>query len=148
MTKKDRLNAILAIIKETEISTQEELTEKLIGMGFDVSQATVSRDINELDLIKVEGVDRKSVYKKADKINADIPQRIKDLFKQITVSIVAANNLIVVKTLNGNGSSAGMAIDQMHIPQILGTIAGDDTLLIVAKTNSDAEIVVNILRSV
>ena len=148
MTKKDRLNAICTIIRETEISTQEELTEKLIGMGFDVSQATVSRDINELDLIKVEGVDRKSVYRKADKISSDIPQKIKDLFKQITVSIIAANNLIVVKTLNGNGSSAGMAIDQMHIPQILGTIAGDDTLLIVAKTNSDAEIVVKILRSV
>ncbi len=148
MTKKERLNAICTIIRENEISTQEELTEKLIGMGFNVSQATVSRDINELDLIKVEGVDRKSVYRKADKINADIPQKIKDLFKQITVSIVAANNRIVVKTLNGNGSSAGMAIDQMHIPQILGTIAGDDTLLIVAKTNSDAEIIVKILRSV
>ncbi|MBQ6727474.1 MAG: arginine repressor [Clostridia bacterium] len=148
MTKKERLNAICTIIRENEISTQEELTEKLIGMGFNVSQATVSRDINELDLIKVEGVDRKSVYRKADKINADIPQKIKDLFKQITVAIVAANNLIVVKTLNGNGSSAGMAIDQMHIPQILGTIAGDDTLLIVAKTNSDAEIIVKILRSV
>ena len=148
MTKKDRLNAICTIIRENEVSTQEELTEKLIGMGFNVSQATVSRDINELDLIKVEGIDRKSVYWKADKINADIPQKIKDLFKQITVSIVAANNLIVVKTLNGNGSSAGMAIDQMHIPQILGTIAGDDTLLIVAKTNSDAEIIVKILRSV
>ena len=148
MTKKERLNAICTIIRENEISTQEELTEKLIGMGFNVSQATVSRDINELDLIKVEGVDRKSVYRTADKINADIPQKIKDLFKQITVAIVAANNLIVVKTLNGNGSSAGMAIDQMHIPQILGTIAGDDTLLIVAKTNSDAEIIVKILRSV
>lgn len=148
MTKKDRLNAICTIIKENEVSTQEELTDKLNGLGFNVSQATVSRDINELDLIKVEGVDRKSVYRKADKVSSDIPQKIKDLFKQITVSIVAANNLIVVKTLNGNGSSAGMAIDQMHIPQILGTIAGDDTLLIVAKTNADAEIIVKILRSV
>ena len=148
MTKKERLNAICTIICENEISTQEELTEKLNEMGFNVSQATVSRDINELDLIKVEGVDKKSVYRKAGKMNVDIPQKIKDLFKQITVSIVAANNLIVVKTLNGNGSSAGMAIDQMHIPQILGTIAGDDTLLIVAKNNSDAEVVVKVLRSV
>lgn len=148
MTKKERLNVICVLIKENEISTQEELTEKLNEMGFNVSQATVSRDINELDLIKVEGIDKKSIYRKAEKMNVDIPQKIKDLFKQITVSIVAANNLIVVKTLNGNGSSAGMAIDQMHIPQILGTIAGDDTLLIVAKNNADAEIIVKILRSV
>lgn len=148
MTKKERLDAICTLISDNEISTQEELTEKLNKIGFNVSQATVSRDINELDLIKVEGVDKKSVYRKAGKINADIPQRIKDLFKQITVSIVSANNLIVVKTLNGNGSSAGMAIDQMHIPQILGTIAGDDTLLIVAKNNSDAEVIVKTLRSV
>lgn len=148
MTKKERLNAICDLISEYEISTQEELTEKLVEKGFDVSQATVSRDINELDLIKTEGLSKKSVYRKAEKIKSDVPQRIKDLFRQITVSIVSANNLIVVKTLNGNGSSAGMAIDQMRIPQILGTIAGDDTLLIVAKNNSDAEIIVKILRAV
>lgn len=148
MTKKERLNAICVLIKENEISTQEELTEKLNSMGFNVSQATVSRDINELDLIKAEGMTKKSIYKRADKINAEIPDRIRDLFKQITISIVAANNLIVVKTLNGNGSSAGMTVDQMHIPQILGTIAGDDTLLIVAKNNTDAETIVKILRAV
>lgn len=148
MTKKERLNAICALIKENEISTQEELTERLVKMGFDVSQATVSRDINELDLIKAEGTTKKSVYRKADRLNTEIPERIKDIFKQITLSIVVANNLIVVKTLNGNGSSAGMAIDQMHIPQILGTIAGDDTLLIVAKNNADAEIIVKILRAI
>ena len=148
MTKKERLNAIYSIIGEYEISTQEELTEKLNERGFNVSQATVSRDINELELIKTEGATRKSIYRRADKINTDIPQKIKDLFRQITLSIVSANNLIVVKTLNGNGSSAGMAIDQMHIPQILGTIAGDDTLLIVAKNNADAEIILRILRAI
>ena len=148
MTKKERMNAICALIKENEISTQEELTERLVKMGFNVSQATVSRDINELDLIKAEGTTKKSVYRKADRLNTEIPERIKDIFKQITLSIVVANNLIVVKTLNGNGSSAGMAIDQMHIPQILGTIAGDDTLLIVAKNNADAEIIVKILRAI
>ena len=148
MTKKEKLNAVCALINEFEISTQEELTAKLNERGFNVSQATVSRYINELDLIKVEGIEKKSIYRQAGKINSDIPQNIKELFKQITVSIMSANNLIVVKTLNGNGSSAGMSVDRMHIPQILGTIAGDDTLLIVAKTNSDAEIIVKILRSV
>ena len=148
MKRKDRLIAIEKLISEYEISTQEELTKRLNDLGYDVSQATVSRDINELDLIKVEGNGKKSVYIKPQKINTEISPRIKELFRQITVSIVAANNLIVVKTLNGNGSSAGMAIDQMNIPQILGTVAGDDTLLIVAKSDSDAEIILKILKAI
>ena len=146
--KKNRQEKMLELISRYEIETQDELIEKLRESGIEVTQATVSRDINELDLIKVNGAVKKSVYRKADNFNTEIPQKIKDLFKQITVSIVSANNLIVVKTLNGNGSSAGMTIDRMHIPQILGTIAGDDTLLIVAKSNADAEIVVKILRSI
>ncbi len=148
MKRKDRLIAIEKLISEYEISTQEELTKRLNDLGYDVSQATVSRDINELDLIKTEGSGKKSVYIKPQKINTEISPRIKELFRQITVSIVAANNLIVLKTLNGNGSSAGMAIDQMSIPQILGTVAGDDTLLIVAKSNSDAETILKILKSI
>ncbi len=148
MKRKDRLIAIENIISEYEISTQEELTHKLNELGFDVSQATISRDINELALIKTDGVAKKSIYVMPQKINTEIPTKIKELFKNITVSIVSANNLIVVKTLNGNGSSAGMAIDQMRIPQILGTIAGDDTLLIVAKNNSDAETILKILQAI
>lgn len=148
MKKKDRLNAILSLIKNNEISTQEELTDRLNGLGFNVSQATVSRDINELDIIKVESTGKRSVYSVAKIPESEMPDNIKELFKQIVLSIVAANNLIVVKTLNGNGGSAGMAVDRMHIPQILGTIAGDDTLLIVTKNNADAEIAVKILRSI
>ena len=70
------------------------------------------------------------------------------LYRQVTLSISSANNLIVVKTLSGNANTVGMVIDAMHLPQVLGTIAGDDTLLIVAKSNSDAEVVVKILRSI
>lgn len=148
MKKKDRLNAILSLINENDISTQEELTARLNDMGFNVSQATVSRDINELDIIKVESVGKRSVYSVAKIPDTEMPNNIKEIFKQITQSIVSANNLIVVKTLNGNGGAAGMAVDRMRIPQILGTIAGDDTLLIVTKNNADADIVVRILRSI
>lgn len=148
MKRKDRLVAIEKIISEYEISTQEELTKKLNDLGYGVSQATVSRDINELDLIKTEGSGKKTVYVKPQKMNTEIPMKIKELFRQITLSIIAANNLIVIKTLNGNGSSAGMAVDEMHIPQVLGTVAGDDTLLIVAKTNYDAETILKILKAI
>ncbi len=146
MSKKERLNKIVEIINDFEIDTQEELTAKLNEYGFNVSQATVSRDINELDLTKGAGREKKFKYVKSNIYNVNIPKKIIDLYKHVTVSISFANNLIVIKTLSGNAGSAGMAIDEMHFPQVLGTIAGDDVLLIIAKSNSDAEIIVKTLR--
>ena len=147
MKRKERLDLILNIIKDKEISNQEELTDELNKLGCDVSQATVSRDINELNLIKVEGVKKKNRYFYMVSISENFPKRNIELFKHVTLSIVVANNLVVVKTLAGNGSSAGMTVDSMHIPQVIGSIAGDDTLVIIAKTNADAEIISQILRS-
>ena len=147
MTKKERHKKILELINEFEIDTQEELTSRLNEYGCDVSQATVSRDIKELDLIKSAGREKKVKYLKLSN-NVDIPKKIIDLYKHVTLSISYANNLIVIKTLSGNASSAGMAIDAMHFPQVLGTIAGDDVLLIIAKSNSDAETIVNTLRTI
>ena len=92
MTKKDRLIALENIINEREISTQEELTDCLIEKGFDVSQSTVSRDINELNLIKVEGSDKKFKYVKANAKNENITPQIINLFKQVTSSMACANN--------------------------------------------------------
>ncbi len=147
MSKKLRHDAIIDLITKNDVATQEELTAELVNMGFDVSQATVSRDIKELNLIKVEGVNKKFKYVKVEVGSSDLSPQIINLFKQITTSIEFANNLIVVKTLSGNASAAGMAIDQMHFSQILGTIAGDDTVLIVTKSTADAEIVIKGLRS-
>lgn len=146
MTKKERLSIILKLIDEKEIGTQEELTDELISLGYNVSQSTVSRDINELNLIKIEGLNKKVKYSKAMIGGGNLSAQMINLFKQVTISITCANNLLVVKTLSGNASSAGTAIDQMHMPQILGTIAGDDTVLVVAKSNSDAEFVLKSLR--
>ena len=147
MTKKQRLNEILKLIDEFEIDTQEELTDKLNALGYDVSQATVSRDINELNLIKKPtGVEKKYRYSQATVGGSKIPDKIISLYKHVVLSVSSANNLIVVKTLGGNAGTAGMAIDAMHFPEILGTIAGDDTLLIVTKTNGDAETIVKSLR--
>lgn len=148
MTKKERLNKILSLIDEYELSTQEELTAKLNELGYNVSQATVSRDINELNLTKGVGKGKRSKYVKSQNAMADVPQRILELYRNITLSVASANNLVIIKTLTGNGSSAGMAIDAMHFPQILGTVAGDDTLLIVTKTDKEAEIIVKALRNI
>lgn len=145
MTKKDRLNLILKLIEENEIGTQEELTELLNSKGLNVSQATISRDIKELNLIKIEGKKIKSKYIKFS-ANDGIPQRIIELFKHVTVSINAVNNLIIIKTLSGNGGAAGMSIDEMHFSQVMGSIAGDDTLLLICKNDADAQIIVKNLR--
>ena len=147
MIKKTRHQAIINLINSVDISTQEELTEKLNEQGYIVSQATISRDIKDLNLIKVEGANKKTKYAKIDYVNNKLtPQRI-SLFKQITLSMESANNLIVLKTISGNASAAGMAVDEINFPQVLGTVAGDDTLLIITKTASDAEIVIKGLKS-
>jgi transcriptional regulator of arginine metabolism len=146
MSKKNRLEKIKELISEYEISTQEELTDLLNKDGFNVSQATVSRDINQLNLVKGEGVSRKSKYILGATSASFVPDKIIDLFKQVTSSIAHVNNLIVIKTLNGNANTAGMAIDKMNFPEVLGTIAGDDTLLMVTKSEADAKFIVKSLR--
>ena len=145
MTKKERLNLILQVIEENEVGTQEELTESLNKKGYNVSQATISRDIKELNLIKAEGKNVKSKYIKFS-AGENVSPKIIDLFKHVTVSISSVNNLIVIKTLSGNAGTAGMAIDGMHFPQVVGSIAGDDTLLVITKNESDAQIIVKSLR--
>lgn len=148
MTKKERLSIILRLIEEKEISTQEELTAELNNKGLNVSQATVSRDINELALIKVEGVVKKVRYSAPASATEDVPQNFIDIFRHVTESIVSANNLIVIKTMSGNANSVALVIDKLHIKEVLGTVAGDDTLLIVTKNNSDAEKIVKILKKI
>jgi len=148
MTKKQRLEKILSLIEEEEFSTQEELTDKLNELGYNVSQATVSRDINELNLKKDAGKSRKVKYVKQLKVQPQVSDKIIDLYKNIALSVTSANNLVIIRTLIGNGNSAGVAIDAMHFPQILGTVAGDDTLLIVTKNEKDAESLVKTLREI
>lgn len=146
MTKKDRQKVVLDLINEFEIDTQEELTAKLNECGIEVTQATISRDINELNLIKIAGKAKKYKYAQIDIKNAALSEKIVSLFREIVVSITCVNNLIVVKTLSGNAQAAGMVIDKMNIPQVLGSIAGDDTLLIVTKSNTDADIMIKKLK--
>ena len=148
MTKSERLNLIKQIITDFEISTQDELTEKLVEFGYKASQATVSRDIKDLNLIKVNGKTKKSIYVLPKIESTTISPKIIELFRQVTLSIETANNLIVIKTLAGNAGTAGMAIDHMGIENILGTIAGDDTLLIVTKTEKDAKIIEKGLKKI
>lgn len=148
MTKKERLRLILDIIAEEEVDNQKDLTDILRLKGYDVSQATVSRDINELNLIKTSGTKKKFRYIQGGIEINTVSKKYVELFKQVSVSLTSANNLIVVKTLGGNAGTAGMAIDEMRFSEILGTVAGDDTLLIVTKSNAEAEVLVKKLRNI
>ena len=143
MKKNVRQNKIVELISTMEIETQEDLANLLNGYGYKVTQATVSRDIKELGLIKVSGSERKYKYALESEGSSINNEKMLNLFKNCVISIERAQNLVVIKTLGGNGNSAGAVVDKLKIKEIVGSIAGDDTLLIVTHSDSDAETVVN-----
>lgn len=143
----ERQEMIQRIIAEQEIETQMELCEELRKRGCAVTQATVSRDVKQMHLLKVAGTEKKYRYAYIEDANDRISPRMHSLFRECVVSVESARNLVVVKTLRGNGSNAGVIVDKMNLPEIVGSIAGDDTLLIVAKDDGTAKSVVAKLNS-
>ncbi len=141
-----RQAAILEIIGAKEIETQEELCAELNKRGYTVTQATVSRDVKDLRLFKVAGAVKKYRYAYIDDGNNKISPKMHNLFRECVLSIQPALNQVVVKTLRGNGSNAGMIVDKLNLPEIVGSIAGDDTLLIVASSEEKAQVVVEKLN--
>jgi len=137
--KNARQTAILSLIEQNDIETQEELAGKLREMGIVVTQATVSRDIKELRLLKVLSGKGGYKYATADKAEHGLTDRFVRMFKESVLSIASANNIIVIKTLSGSANVAGEAIDSMRMPEILGTMAGDNTVLVVAQNEQEAQ---------
>ena len=133
---------ILEIITSKEIETQEELCAELNALNYVVTQATISRDIKELRLFKVAGVEKKYRYAYIKDSVDEISPKMKNLFRDCIVSVVAAQNLVVVKTLTANGANAGAVVDKLNYPEIVGSVAGDDTLLVVCTDNEAAALVV------
>lgn len=146
MQRSLRQQKILEIIATKEIDTQEELCDELIKANFNVTQATVSRDVKELNLYKVAGTQKKYRYASFDNYLDDVNNRMTTLFKGCVLAINSANNLILVKTMRGNGSTVGVFVDSLKIPEILGCVAGDDTLLIVVDSNDNTARVVEVLK--
>lgn len=136
--KNARQTAILSIIEQNDIETQEELAGKLKEMGIVVTQATVSRDIKELRLLKVLSAKGGYKYATADKAEHGLSDRFVRMFVDSVLSIQYANNIIVIKTLSASANVAAEAIDSMRLPEILGTMAGDNTILVVARSEEDA----------
>lgn len=147
MNKFERHYFILNLIKDNVIRTQGEITERLREAGADVTQATVSRDIKELKLVKKADNDNEYRYvSMANQMYGDLETRLSNIFAEAVVSVESAANIIVVKTLSGMAQAAATLIDSMEYKGVIGCIAGDDTIMTVAKSEKEAEKVANKLR--
>lgn len=135
-----RQATILDIISTREVKTQEELSAYLKERGFNATQATISRDIKELRLIKVASHTGGYQYSTPEQGNGSAHlTRLKNIFRECVVKVDRAQNLVVLKTLVGMANAAAAAIDAMKIRDIVGTLAGDDNILVILRTNDDAE---------
>ena len=146
--KKDRLQKILEIIDIYRIETQDELIARLRDCGYEVTQATVSRDIKRLHLIKIQTDDGHSKYSLPRVNKFDANEKYRNILHQTISAVHCANNLVVVRTYSGMANAAGAAIDAMQSELLLGSIAGDDTIFIVAVSNQAASQFVAILKSI
>ncbi len=146
MLRNVRQQKILEIIVAKEIDTQEELCAELNKLNFNVTQATISRDIKELKLYKISGTTKKYKYACLESDDDSVRGKMKTLFRECVQTINYANNLIVIKTMRGNGSTAGMFVDSLQIKEIIGSVAGDDTLMIVVDSNDNASVIAQKLK--
>lgn len=137
--KSMRHNLILEIIESKDIETQEELAEELKSRNIKVTQATVSRDIKELRLLKVLADGGKYKYATVERAEKGMNDRFIRILSESVMSIESAGNLIVIKTISASASAASEAIDSMKWPEVLGTIAGDNTILIIARSEGVVE---------
>lgn len=137
--KYSRHSKILELIQGHEIETQEELAQKLRDSGFNVTQATVSRDIKELRLIKSMTKGGKYKYASIKQQEGVVNERFLRLFKDSVLSLDSAGNIIVIRTLVGAANAAAVAIDALDFPGIIGTIAGDDTIFLLVKNTEDLD---------
>lgn len=145
MARNGRHVKILEIIAEKPIETQDELASALVAEGFNVTQATVSRDIKELGLIKINDGGRQRYVREGGK-EKNFLSNIANIYRNAVLSITSAQNLVIIKTVPGGASTVGMNIDRLGDPDILGCVAGDDTVLAVAPTLRDAERIADKLR--
>ena len=147
--KVQRQRKILEIIDKYDIDTQEALIEKLAEEGFNVTQTTASRDIRQLKLVK--GTTGKGTYKyispNTAKPEGSIPV-LKSAINDSVVKIEAAQNIVVVKTLAGIANAVAVGVDSLGVSGLIGSVAGDDTILLVMRDNEAAEEAVISLREV
>ncbi len=135
------------LINDYEIETQEELVKLLEKENFSVTQATISRDIKQLRLIKVLSKNGRYKYSTIKEQTEIITEKFIKIFKDSLLKIDHAENIIVVKTLPGAAQAAGAALDSMNRDEIVGTLAGDDTVFLVVRNRKDVQALIDFLVS-
>ena len=147
MAKRERQRAILDLIDRRRIHSQEELRRFLDRRGFRVTQSTLSRDLRELRIVKVPQPDGTSYYALTGEGERETPA-LRRLLPELMVSVEGVENLLVVKTRIGGAQAVAEAIDLEEWPEVLGTVAGDDTILVVLRRSRDREAVARRLNEV
>lgn len=138
--KSERQQAILAIIAQQEIETQEQLLEALRTRGIDATQATISRDIKQLRLVKELSSNGVYKYSAAQRrASAGTEGRLRTIFRESITSFDLAQNIVVLKTLPGLANAAAAALDSMDLPDMVGSLAGDDTAILIMRTTDAAQ---------
>lgn len=146
--KTKRQAKMLELIRKNEIETQEELSDYLEKEGFPVTQATVSRDIRDLKLTKVAMGNGKQKYAALQESGGDLSKKYSRVFHDGFVSMDLAQNILVIKTVSGMAMAVAAALDAMHMQEILGCIAGDDTIMCATRTAEDAVKVMACLKKI
>ena len=141
-----RQNKILELIENNEIETQDKLASMLRDYGYEVTQATISRDIKELQLIKTLSSSGKYKYAVSKSDDGPIPARLIDIYRSTVRSINKSGNIVLLKCLSGCANAAGEALDSMELKHVIGSVAGDNTLLLVTDDPANSDEVVEILR--
>lgn len=147
MARNARQLKILELITKKDIETQDELASELMIAHYNVTQATISRDIKELGLIKITTPDGRQKYSK-DIADHNVVNKIVNVFKHSVLSIDHALNIVVLKTLSGSANTAGLMIDKLNNAGVLGCVAGDDTVIIITKSEEIAVEIVGLLNEV
>ena len=144
--KTKRQNEIIEIITSSDIETQEELASALRERGYQVTQATVSRDIRELHLIKAASKSGGYKYAKPVRHEVAVSERLTRILTDSLVHVEPAGNMVVVRTLSGSANVAAEALDNLGWQEIVGTIAGDNTIFVATKSDVDSEMLTHRIR--
>ena len=141
-----RQNKILELIENYEIETQDKLVSMLRDFGYDVTQATISRDIKELQLIKILSSSGKYKYAAATGDEGFMANRFSNIYRETVKSTAYSGNIVLLKTLSGCANAAAEALDSMGIPHVIGSVAGDNTIMFVTDDPENSPKVVEFLN--
>lgn len=141
-----RHSKIIELINRFDIETQEELAERLLQEGFQVTQATVSRDIRELKLTKASIDGNRQKYIVLNKQEVPLYEKYVRILKDGFVSMDRAQNILVIKTVSGMAMAVAAALDALHIHGIVGSIAGDDTIMCAVRDKEEVLLVMELLN--